>query len=256
MDLTAIIIDDESPSRNELKYLLKKIGGILVIDEANNFKDGLNKIKKHKPDVIFLDIQLGSNNGITLAKKVLEMNTPPLIIFSTAYDKYALEAFEINALDYILKPFSEERIKTTLKRVEKNMRKRQDEDDKEEITTLLKDFIEKKSYHKISVWKHDRIVLLDPAEIIYIVTREGKKTVFKTKEGEYEGNYALGEIEQRLEEYNFFRPHRSYLINLNFIKEIEPWFHNTYQLIMKHYEEEKIPVARNRIKQFKEVLKL
>jgi len=257
MKIKALVVDDEAPARSELIYLIKKIGGIEVCGEAGDAVEAYEKISRYKPELVFLDIDMQPINGITLARQLYQDEDPPFIIFATAYDQYALDAFEINAVDYILKPFSEERIRITIERVKKEIadHKVGKEKDTGEISKLLEKVMLKKHQERIPVWKDNRIILLDPADIIYIVTAEGKKSIFKTQSGEYETGYTMGELEEKLPDC-FFRPHRSYLINLNFIKEIEPWFNNTYQLVMQKYDQEKIPVSRKQVKEFKQILNL
>lgn len=258
MSIRALVVDDERPARNELIYLIKKIGGIEICGEASSAREALKKIRELQPSLVFLDIQMEPVNGIVLARKILEAPDPPFIVFATAYDKYAVEAFEINAMDYILKPFSENRIRTTVERIvaELNEKEFSNASNREQLLALLEKFSEKKAFEKIPVWQSDRIILLDPEDIVFIVSAEGKNTVLKTINAEYETSYSLGEMEARLPKNYFFKPHRSFLINLNYIKEIEPWFHNTYQLVMKNYEKEKIPVSRNRVKEFKTAINL
>lgn len=256
--IKALVVDDEAPARNELIYLINKIGGIEICGEASSVNEAQKKISECNPHLIFLDIDMTPVNGITLAKELQKREDPPFIIFATAYDDYALAAFEINAVDYIVKPFSEERIKATIERVIREIKdhKLKKESATSEISQLIEKAMLKKPPEKIPVWKDERIILLNPLDIVYIVTTEGKKTIFKTISGEFETNYSLGEIEEKLPEEQFYRPHRSYLINLNFIKEIEPWFHNTFQLVMEKYEKEKIPVSRNQAKEFKKIINL
>ncbi|MFZ5753039.1 MAG: LytR/AlgR family response regulator transcription factor [Bacillota bacterium] len=258
MNIRALVVDDERPARNELIYLIKKIGGIEVCGEASSALEALKKVVELRPELVFLDIQMEPVNGIVLARKIMEDPHPPFIVFATAYDKYAVEAFEINAMDYILKPFSEGRIRTTIERIldKINENKSYNVNNKEQLLDLLEKLTEKKTFEKIPVWQGDRIILLDPEDIVFIVTTEGKNTVLKTVTGEYEASYSIGEMEESLSHSVFFKPHRSFLINLNYIKEIEPWFHNTYQLVMKNYENEKIPVSRNRVKEFKKAINL
>lgn len=258
MKIKAIVVDDEAPARSELIYLINKIGGIEVCGEASGAVEAYEKISEYEPHLVFLDIDMQPINGITLARQLQEKDDPPFIIFATAYNNYALDAFEINAVDYIIKPFSEERIKATIQRVIKEIEdhKFHKENGTKEISKIIEQAINKKTQERIPVWKDNRIILLDPADIIFIVTTEGKKTIFKTINGEYETNYSIGEIEEKLPAGQFFRPHRSYLINLNYIKEIEPWFHNTFQLVMAKYENEKIPVSRNQTKEFKKLINL
>lgn len=257
--IRTLVVDDERPARSELIYLLEKIDEIVICGEASSAAEAMIKVMELAPQLVFVDIQMEPVNGIILAKQLAKLEKPPYIVFATAYDKYAVEAFEINALDYVLKPFSEERIKTTIERITDEFKNNNPkENDTYKFLAILEKMTEreKKCFEKIPVWKGDRIILLCPEEIVFVTTTEGKNTIIKTIKGDYEANYSIGELEEKLPNDRFFKPHRSYIINLNHIKEVQPWFHNTYQLMMSHYENEKIPVSRNLVKDFKKAINI
>lgn len=258
MLIKTLIVDDERPARDELAFLISKIGGLDVCAEASSAKEAQDKFQLFKPKVVFLDIQMQPTNGIVLAKNLLQTKNPPYIVFATAYDKYAVQAFDIHALDYILKPFDEIRLQTTIQRVIKKVTegKQEDNDMVNKIYRLIENMSVYNHIDKIAVWKEDRIILIEPQNIVFVETAEQKQTLIKTTSDIFVTNYTLAEIEARLKNSSFFRSHRSYLINLDHIKEIHPWFHNSYQLVMRHYEKDKIPVTRNNVQEFRKLLNL
>ncbi|MDI2589706.1 LytTR family DNA-binding domain-containing protein [Psychrobacillus sp. NEAU-3TGS] len=239
--LKAFIVEDEPLARDELKYLLMESKQIEIVGEAGSLVDAVKYISKQKPDLVFLDIDLDGDNGLDLAKQLLMLNPTPAIVFATAYDEYALQAFELNAIDYILKPFDEDRIRQTL---EKIIQIAKIGTQKITITPSLK----KASTDKIAVLVDERIVLLENDSIIYLESFEGKCKI-KTMTDEYLVNDSLVVIEKKLQHPQFMRVHRSFIVNLDHIVEIHPWFNSTYNLVLK--DKSKVPVSRTYIKEFK-----
>ncbi|AXI10900.1 DNA-binding response regulator [Oceanobacillus zhaokaii] len=240
----AYIVEDEPLARDELKYLLVRSKMVEILGESDNFKDALEDIVKMKPDIVFLDIELSDDNGLSLAKQLETLETAPAIVFATAYDEYALQAFELNAIDYILKPFDEERIQKMLEKMGKMLHMT---NKNIPISPSLND-----NYKgKIPVLVDDRIILLTYADILYIESSDGK-CIIKTMEQEYKVNEALIILEKKLSNTHFLRIHRSYIVNLDHIAEIEPWFNSTYNLIMK--DNSKVPVSRTHIKELKQII--
>ncbi|MBO8137974.1 MAG: response regulator transcription factor [Desulfotomaculum sp.] len=235
--MRVIVVDDEAPARDELIYLLKQHPGVKIVAEAEDAEGAVQACRRERPDVVFLDIHMPGSSGMEAARQLARLNDPPLLVFATAYDQHAVEAFEVNAADYILKPFSEERVEETV----------------EKLRRLLK---VKKSgsimQRKIAVNEDGRIQLLDPDDIVYI-SRQGRDVIIKTKDNNYSVNYTLQHLENRISSENFFKPHRSYLVNVEQIEKIEPWF-NGYQLVMKDDEKSKIPVSRGGMKEIRRLL--
>ncbi|NWL86078.1 MULTISPECIES: LytR/AlgR family response regulator transcription factor [unclassified Paenibacillus] len=237
--LRAFIVDDEPLARDELKYLLLRSKQVEIVGEADCKEDALDQIPALRPDVVFLDIELAEDNGLELAKQLLTLNPTPVIVFATAYDEYALKSFELNAIDYILKPFNEKRIQQTLEKVNKIHRV------PEEIHQITPPSTQ---FGKIAVLIEERIVLIDYQKISYVGSCEGKCAI-KTLEREYKVCDSLTMLEKKLNSDQFIRVHRGFIVNIDHITEIQPWFNSTYNLIMK--EGSSIPVSRTYVKDLK-----
>lgn len=236
-----LIVDDEMPAREELKYLLKSFEDINIIGEASHGLEAIELNNTLNPDLIFLDIQMPQINGIDVAKKIYKDNWLPLIIFTTAYDDFAIKAFETNAVDYLLKPIS-------LDRLEKAINK-----SREIFNTLTPNKeSEKPTIEKICLYNDGSIVPVDFEDIVYATVEEGVTIIFTSK-GSYEYKNSLSNLEEKLSGSNFFRSHRSFLINLDYIEKIEPWFNSTFLIKMKNSKEE-IYVSRNKVKEFKKIM--
>lgn len=253
--IRTIVVDDELPAREELIYILEGFDNIEIIGQASHGVKALDLNKKLKPDLVFLDIEMPKINGIDVARKILEGSHIPYVVFVTAYDNYALEAFDVNAMDYLLKPISEERLRRSMKKILGNI-----EIGKEEhymkLNKLIEDLNikEKGKKTRISVYDNEKLIPLDLKEIIY-ATIEDKNTVIFSKRGKFKINCTLNELSEKLDSPNFFRSHKSYLINLDLIQEIEPWFNSTFNLKLKNTEEE-IPVSRSQFREFKEIMNI
>ena len=241
-----IIIDDERLAREELKSLLKDYHEIEIIDEAKNGEEGIQKIKEHKPDLIFLDINMPGLNGFEMIKHLEEI---PRVIFVTAYDEYALKAFEVSALDYILKPVDPERLKEGIPK----------------LTSSEDDFV---SSQQLVITRKDRV--LNTSDKVFI--KDGEKCWFielsKVRMLESDGNYvkvyfdnfrplilrSLNSFEERLDPEFFFRANRKYIINLKWVSSIENWFNGGLQVELK--EGEKVEISRRQAIRFKEMMSL
>lgn len=236
--MRVVVVDDEAPARDELVYLLKQHAGLEVVAEAEDAHTALQSLRKERPDAVFLDISMPGGDGLEVARKLAGMTDPPLVVFATAYDRHALAAFEVNAVDYLLKPFSEQRVAETIEKLRRLVNQR------------------KAGHHplqtKIAVTNEDLITLLDPEEIVY-AGRQGREVIIKTSDKEYTVNYTLQGLEQRLDAVSFFRPHHSFLVNVNKIEKIEPAFHG-YQLVMKDSKSSRVPVSRSGMKEIKRLL--
>ncbi|MCQ6281505.1 LytTR family DNA-binding domain-containing protein [Bacillus sp. EB600] len=245
--LKAFIVDDEPLARDELAYLLKRSKQVEIVGQADSLETALVKLQNLDIDVIFLDIQLGDQSGIDIANKLNELEYPPMIVFATAYDDYALKAFELNAADYLLKPFEEKRVLHTIEKLVKltsaheppiPLASRQN--------TGLSELSE-----KIAITVDEKIILVNVNDILYIGTNEGK-TIIVTNKEKYVVNDALVTFERKLKCFSIIRVHRAFIVNINGIKEIEPWFNSTYNLVMTNSD--KVPVSRTHIKELKQLL--
>lgn len=252
--IRCIIVEDEIPAREELKYLLQEFEDIDIVGEAPNGLEAIELIQRLKPDLILLDIKMPKISGIEVAEHIVKNDHVPLIVFITAFDQFAIKAFEVNAIDYLLKPVSKERLKKAIEKIKEKHYSKADYDDRlEKLLRVIKN--EKRNrVSKISVYKNGRLIPLDPGEIIYI-TVEGRNTIIVSTKGKFESNNTLSQLEEKLNTKNFFRSHRSYLINLDYIEEIEPWFNSTYQVKMKN-SKEKIPVSRSQVKDFRRIMNI
>ncbi|MBW1708072.1 MAG: response regulator transcription factor [Deltaproteobacteria bacterium] len=255
MTLRCIIVDDELPSLDELSHLLSEMDGVDVLACENSGKKALTKIKELRPDVVFLDIKMPGLNGFDVAKEILTFKETPLIVFATAYDEYAVKAFDINAIDYILKPFSKKRLTSTVQRIKQTKTKGLDQSDLKEIIERLGDRSPVKEFVRVSVLKNGRIMLISPEDIFFCSAHEGKSSVH-IKERSFPSPATLNELANHLRADNFFRVHRSFLVNLRYIKDIVPWFNGKYLITMQDNQSTEITVSRNNVKPLKKILAL
>lgn len=245
--LRVLVVDDEMLARDELKYLLYRTKEVDIIDEADSIETAVEKMLDFKPDIVFLDIQLSEDNGFELANRLARMKQPPAIVFATAYDQYAVKAFEVDALDYILKPFDEDRIIQTIQKYNK-LRPARDADNNE---TVSQEHKENKNANKLALSVEESIVLLPVKDIVFAGLVDGKVAV-RTLTRTCFTNDTLVVLEKKLTFSSFFRVHRSFIVNLDHILELQPWFNSTYTLIMK--DGSKVPVSRTYAKELKQKL--
>jgi len=239
----AIIVEDEFLARQELSWMIAQHSQISV--EAC-FDDGLDVLKylqQHRVDVIFLDINIPSLDGMLLAQNINQFAHKPLIVFITAWKEHAVEAFELDAFDYILKPYHEARIITMLNKLEASVSHAQ-----AQPTSALT------APQTVNLLKDERIIVTDINDIYYVEAHE-KLTFVYTRREAYVMSMTLGEFCSRLPEQVFFRCHRSYCVNLSKIREIEPWFNNTYLLKLRDLTAQ-VPVSRSKTKAFRLLMRL
>ncbi|MDP4178193.1 MAG: LytTR family DNA-binding domain-containing protein [Bacillota bacterium] len=250
--MLAILVDDENIALDALEEVLESISSIDVIEKYTSPTRFLEEVAIKKPDLVFLDIQMPIINGFDVAEEIIQMNIDTMIVFVTAYDEYAIKAFEINAIDYILKPISQERLESTVNRIIKNNKKRINNTKTiQEINyTNLK-----KNIKKVTVWKNERIFLISPTEISYCFAQDGEINIITKENDVYKSKYSLSFWEKKLEHYKFLRCHRSFLVNIEKIDEIIPDVNSTYLLKIKNLKEQ-IPVSRSYLKVFKNLLDL
>ena len=253
--MKVMVADDESLARDELIYLLKRHPDVSIVGEAANGRDVLEKINELEPEVVFLDVQMPGFDGLTIAKMMLNLERPPYLVFATAYDCHALKAFELEAVDYLLKPFSDERVDSTLERLRKILQKPQVT--LETLADALNRFKTPagRSAKRIAVMDEDKTLFIDPEQVYYIY-REERDVWVCLREGRYRTSSTLAELEEKLSDYSFFRPHRGYLVNLRYVSAITPWFNGAYQLIMNDQAKSNIPVSRNQVKALHDELEL
>lgn len=255
MDLRAVLVDDEQLARDELGYLLGRVGGVEIIGHAGNGLEALTTIGRLQPDIIFLDVQMPGLSGFEVARRLLDSRATSQIIFVTAYDRHALEAFEVNAVDYLLKPVDPARLELAVRRARRRVSSDLPLNDQlEKIVQLVAERQTRRE--RLAIKVGERFVLVQAEEIIYASLADDTITVVT---GQHSGtsNYrTLDELQERLDPDVFWRVHRSHLVNINKIKEIVPWFSRNYILRMKDTKSTEIPVSRTQTRRLREYLKL
>ena len=262
-DLRAVLVDDEQLARDELGYLLGQVGGIEIIGQAGNGVEALTTIDKLHPDVVFLDVQMPGLTGFEVARRMLDTQAASHIIFVTAYDQHAIEAFEVNAVDYLLKPVDPARLEVALERARRRIatdRPVRDgtagvsSADLEKIVRLVSEHQSRRE--RLAIKVGERFLLVQAEEIVYASLIDESLTVVTDQHRGVSNYRTLDELHERLDPTVFWRVHRSHLVNINKIKEIVPWFSRNYILRMKDEKSTEIPVSRNQTRRLREYLKL
>jgi len=264
--MTALIVDDEKLSREELKYLLDG-GGVEIVGEGTNGVEAVDLIRTHHPDVVFLDVQMPGLDGFAVLKKLLDLGKGdrlPQIIFATAFDQYAVRAFDVNAIDYLLKPFDRDRVMQAVERARLRLQEVNGEPQPStgdlRVDALLK-LIEqhqgpKPHSGKIVLQAGSRLLLIDQKDICFASIEEGIiSVVTPALEGQSKCR-TIEELVDLLDPRVFWRAHRSYLVNINHIREVVPWFKSTYQLRMDDKKQTEIPVSRAQTRRLRELFNL
>lgn len=253
--LTCVVVEDEVPIADELIYLLEKYEFLNIIGTAQNGDDAFKIIKSSKPDIIFLDINIPGMNGVELASLIRENEIPAAIIFVTAYENYALKAFDIEALDYLLKPLDEKRLDSTINRIRSHFNL--DEKKLSYIDYKISKIVERldkdeKKILKLPCEYYGKTIFIPIGEICYCYT-ENEKTYVKLKDKKYTTMYSLSELEEKT---SLIRVHRSFVINMDNIKEFYSLFNNTHKVVMNDTDNTEISVSRSKIKELKTMLGL
>ncbi len=250
--LGAIIVDDEQLACDELSFLLKQFPYIEVIGTGSNGLEALNLIERLEPDVAFLDVQMPGLDGLGVIRKAREMGLPlPHFILATAYDQYAIQAFRLEALDYVLKPVDKERLAETVDRVRRAAQEKQKPEPAE--VPAARSLPQRT---KLLVKSGSRSFVIDAQDMVYATIDNGLITMV-TASMEGQSNYrTLEELQSALDPDAFWRVHRSYLVNINRIKELIPWFKSSYQIRMDDKKQTEIPVSRVQTKRLRALLKL
>lgn len=257
MVIRCLIVDDEHPARDELRFLLSRYPDIEVIGEADSASTAVAAIRRMQPDLIFLDIQLGNRDGFEVVRELHGTMRMPLVVFATAYDHYAVQAFDESAVDYVLKPLAPDRLNRTIERVRKliNEQSRPEPELENRLQSLLASLATTGERVKISVEKNGRIQLLSPDEVVYC-SCEANRIMVHTRDNSLPlyGIATMDRLADHLSLAPFFRAHRAVLVNLDHIGEFSPWFNGKYNLTMNDARRTEITVSRNRVKAFKERL--
>jgi len=253
--ISTILVDDEKLASDELAYLLKEYPDIDVIASASNGLEAVRLIEEMEPELVFLDVQMPGLDGMGVIRSLRQRNVPlPRFILATAYDQYAVEAFHLEAMDYILKPVERERLQETIERARNAIQER---DKRAEAATPAPGSPRSAPQRtKLLVKSASRNFIVDAQDVIYVTIDDGLITVVTTSlEGQ--SNYrTIEELQSNLDAETFWRVHRSYLVNINRIKEVIPWFKSSYQLKMEDKRQTEIPVSRVQTKRLRSLLKL
>lgn len=310
--LTALIVDDEPLARQELKYLLDRAGGVSVVAQGANGIEAVDLIRTHKPDVVFLDVRMPGLDGFAVLRRLLTTDRPaslPQVVFATAFDQYAVKAFEVNAVDYLLKPFDSNRLQKTLDKVRSRARAGGGNDSVAEVDDAPRTLVpseaprptrrlplpeaEAPGGSRVRLWEvaqakldtllrmveeqalggspapsgpgrtgrvvvrlGDRLLLVDQKDVCFASIEEGRiSVVTKTLEGDSNVR-TLEELADQLDPAQFWRAHRSYLVNLQHIREVMPWFKSSYKLRMDDRNGTEIPVSRSQTRRLRELFNL
>lgn len=255
MDLRALLVDDEQLARGELGYLLGQLGGVEVVGEAGNGLEAIAAIDRLRPDVVFLDVQMPGLTGFEVARQLVERRDAPHVIFVTAYDQHAIEAFEVNAVDYLLKPVDPARLRTAVERARRRLSSELPLGDRlEQIVHLVAERQNRRE--RLAIKVGERLLLVHADEVMYASLADEAITVVTDHHVGTSSYRTLDELQARLDPAVFWRVHRSHLVNINKVKEIVPWFSRNYILRMKDAKATEIPVSRTQTRRLREYLKL
>ena len=257
MSLTAIVVDDEQLAREELCYMLEQLGNVEVVAQAGNGLEAVGIVERFGPDVVFLDVQMPGLSGFEVAHRLIQSGSSPNIIFVTAFDRYAIEAFEVNAVDYLLKPVDGTRLERALDKARKRVATSKDlplNDQVERIVQLMSERQSKRE--RVAVKVGERFLLVQADEIIYASLTDDSINIVTSQLAGTSNFRTLDELQSRLDPSVFWRVHRSHLVNINKVKEIVPWFSRNYILRMKDAKATEIPVSRAQTKRLREYLRL
>ena len=283
MTISALIIDDEQLARDELSYLLAQVGGVDVVAQGTNGIEAVDLIEEYHPDLVFLDVQMPGQDGFAVIQRLMEragtkarkgQDAQPLpqIVFATAYDQYAVRAFDVNAVDYLLKPFDLTRVQQAVERVRGRIAARAsnsagtgplpDSPIESQLDALLRllnrppGASRTPQSARLIVQAQSRLLLVDQAEICFAAIDEGViRVVTQTFEGSSKCR-TLEELLELLDPALFWRAHRGFVVNINHIREVMPWFKSSYQLRMNDKRQTEIPVSRAQTKRLRELFNL
>ena len=288
MTIRAVIVDDEQLARQELEYLLRKSDDVEIVAQGINGVEAVELVRTHQPDVVFLDVQMPGLDGFAVLKKLLDKGRkllPPNIVFATAFDRYAVRAFEVNAVDYLLKPFDEKRVQQTLGRVRirlaeaaaglssatastksssskgashENTQAANAVDDRlDALVRLLEERTPAKTTAaKIVLRVGGRLLLAEQRDICFASIEEGTISVATHSIEGHSNCRTLEELLELLDPKLFWRAHRSFVVNIHRIQEVVPWFKSSYQLRMDDRRHTEIPVSRGQTKRLRELFNL
>ncbi len=251
-NISTLIVDDERLAREELSFLLSSFPEIDVLESAPNGLEALSLIEQLEPELVFLDVQMPGLDGLGVIAKVRTAGGPmPHFVLTTAFDQYAVEAFRLEALDYLLKPVEKERLAESVARAKRALEERQTQE--KPLEASAKPF----SYrNKLLVRTNNRNLMVDVQDLVYATIDDGLITV-ATAQFEGQSNYrTIEELQSNLDPDLFWRVHRSFLVNINKIREVIPWFKSSFQLKMNDRKQTEIPVSRIQTRRLRTLLKI
>jgi len=256
LPLSALIVDDEQLARDELSYLLKGVDDVNVVAQGRNGLEAVNLIKEHSPDIVFLDVQMPGLDGFGVIKKLLDRKISlPQIVFATAFDQYAVKAFEVNAVDYLLKPFDKKRVSQALDKARKKLSGASPSTDK--LDSLVKMLESQRPQHsKVLLRAAGKLLLVDQKDVCFATIEDGVITVVANQLEGQSNCRTLEELLEGLDQDMFWRAHRSFIVNINRIKEVVPWFKSSYQLRMDDRKQTEVPVSRAQTRRLRELFGL
>jgi len=263
--IRALVVDDERPARQELCFQLDRIDGVEIAGQAGNGVEALELIRELHPDLVLLDIQMPGRTGFEVAREIITDNILTRVVFVTAFDQYAIDAFEVNAIDYLLKPVEPERLGRTVERVRRQLGSSADDAAPAATTPLanqdlqqLLDYVAGRQTRRerLAVKVGDRFQLIPSGDIIYASLADEVITIVTSGLTGTSNYRTLDELQSKLDPEVFWRVHRSHLVNINKVKEIVPWFSRNYILKMQDAKGTEIPVSRAQTKRLREHLNL
>ena len=258
-----LVVDDEQLAREELCYQLDQLGDVEIVGQATNGPEALAAVDRHDPDLVFLDIQMPGLGGFEVARRLLERGEDaPALVFVTAFDQHAIEAFEVNAVDYLLKPVESGRLEQALQRARRRVEADRQapagvlpvNDQLERIVKLMAGRQVRRD--QVAIRVGERFMLVQAEEIIFASLADDSINIVTGQVAGTSNYRTLDDLQARLDPEIFWRVHRSHLVNINKIKEIVPWFSRNYILRMKDSKVTEIPVSRTQTKRLREYLKL
>jgi DNA-binding LytR/AlgR family response regulator len=245
--IRVLVVDDEELARKRIIDLLGNVDDVEVVGEAENGIEAVEKVGALKPDVVILDIQMPGMDGFEVVESLEDV---PLVIFATAFDEYAIKAFEVNSVDYLLKPIARERLEEAMERAAALIDEPPELDDQ---VARLAGLVRAREIRRLPVLKGKRIVLVDLDDVVWIGAEDELVFVHTTSE-KYMVNATMADLEERLDSRVFFRTHRSSIVNLNHVKEIVPWFSGKYKVIVDDAAGSELVLSRGRVKGLREIL--
>jgi two-component system LytT family response regulator/two-component system response regulator LytT len=254
--LRTLVVDDEQLAREELCFLLSQLAAVAVVGQAANGVEALSMVASEGPDLVMLDVQMPGLTGFEVARRLLQSGFDSHLVFVTAYDQHAIEAFDVNAVDYLLKPVEAGRLATAVERVRKRIQSNRAEDpgNLDRLLELLSERQDRRS--QLAVKVGDRFLLIQAEEVVHASVEDDVITVVTNSLSGTSNYRTLDELQARLDPGVFWRVHRSHLVNINKIREIVPWFSRNFILKMRDAKGSEIPVSRAQTRRLREYLRL